>query len=154
MTSTPRVSTLGPGQLGGLPLRDVRAADSGAGGEVMEREFSAEAVRNLTFTKPPIGKRGYDEQEVDAFLQAIAAALEGRSPLSATDVHNAAFKKPPIGKRGYDEEEVDAFLVVIEDQLKARERSAGTATETSTKTATALAEAPDATNDPSDAVAA
>ena len=120
----------------------------------MEREFSAEAVRNLTFTKPPIGKRGYDEQEVDALQQVIAAALEGRSPLSAIDVHNAAFKKPPIGKRGYDEEEVDAFLDVIEDQLKARERSAATATETSTKTATALAEAPDATNDPSDAMAA
>jgi DivIVA domain-containing protein len=120
----------------------------------MEREISAEAVRNQTFAKPPRGKRGYDEDEVDAYLQVIAAALYGRSRLSANNVHNVAFNKPSLGRRGYDEEQVDAFLDAIEDQLRDRERSTGTAADTSTKTATAFAEAPDATNIPGDAAAA
>jgi DivIVA domain-containing protein len=32
-------------------------------------------VRNVTFSKPPIGKRGYNEDEVDAFLDLIGAEL-------------------------------------------------------------------------------
>ena len=86
------------------------------------REFSAETVRNQSFGKPSLGKRGYSADEVDRYLQVIAAALDGRSRLSANDVHNVSFKKPPLGRRGYDEEEVDAFLGAIEDQLRARER--------------------------------
>jgi DivIVA domain-containing protein len=120
----------------------------------MGRELSAEAVRNQTFGKPAVGKRGYSEDEVDGYLQVVAAALDGRSRLSANDVHNVVFKKPPLGRRGYDEEQVDAFLDAIEDQLRARERSTGAAADTSTKSATAFAETPDATNDPSDAAAA
>jgi DivIVA domain-containing protein len=57
------------------------------------------------------------------------------------------FKKPPVGKRGYDEEEVDAFLDAIEVQLRERESSPGAAGDTSMKSASAIAAAPDATND-------
>jgi DivIVA domain-containing protein len=32
-------------------------------------------VRNVTFSKPPIGKRGYHEDEVDAFLDLVQAEL-------------------------------------------------------------------------------
>jgi DivIVA domain-containing protein len=32
-------------------------------------------VRNVTFSKPPIGKRGYHENEVDAFLDLVVAEL-------------------------------------------------------------------------------
>jgi DivIVA domain-containing protein len=32
-------------------------------------------LRGLTFGKPPIGKRGYDEDEVDAFLELVEAEL-------------------------------------------------------------------------------
>src|SRR3982751_3530426 len=32
-------------------------------------------VHNVVFKKPPIGKRGYDEDEVDAFLDLIEAEL-------------------------------------------------------------------------------
>jgi hypothetical protein len=53
-----------------------------------------------------------------------------------------------VGGRGYDEEQVDAFLDAIEDQLRARERSTGAAADRSTKSATASAEALDATTDP------
>lgn len=34
-----------------------------------------EDVRNVFFNKPPIGKRGYDEEEVDAFLNEVEAEL-------------------------------------------------------------------------------
>ena len=120
----------------------------------MGREISAAAVRNQSFGKPPLGKRGYDEDEVDRYLQVIAAALDGRSRLSANDVHNVAFKKPPVGRRGYDEEQVDAFLDAIEDQLRTRERSTGAAANRSTRSATGLAETPPAANDPTAAAAA
>jgi DivIVA domain-containing protein len=80
--------------------------------------------------------------------------LDGRSRLSANDVHNVAFRKPPLGRSGYDEEQVDAFLDAIEDQLRARERSTGAAADRSTKSATAFAEASDATIDPRAAAAA
>ena len=32
-------------------------------------------VHNVVFKKPPIGKRGYDEDEVDAFLDEVEAEL-------------------------------------------------------------------------------
>src|SRR5919112_176100 len=32
-------------------------------------------VHNVVFKKPPIGKRGYDEEEVDAFLDIIEVEL-------------------------------------------------------------------------------
>jgi DivIVA domain-containing protein len=34
-------------------------------------------VANVTFSKPPIGKRGYHEDEVDAFLDLLEAELAG-----------------------------------------------------------------------------
>jgi len=35
-------------------------------------------VHNVVFKKPPIGKRGYDEDEVDAFLDVVEAELARR----------------------------------------------------------------------------
>ncbi|MCA1682346.1 MAG: DivIVA domain-containing protein, partial [Actinobacteria bacterium] len=32
-------------------------------------------VHNVAFSKPPIGKRGYSEDEVDAFLDLIEAEM-------------------------------------------------------------------------------
>lgn len=32
-------------------------------------------IRNVAFSKPPIGKRGYNEEEVDAFLDLVGAEL-------------------------------------------------------------------------------
>lgn len=32
-------------------------------------------VHNVAFKKPPIGKRGYDEDEVDAFLDEVEREL-------------------------------------------------------------------------------
>jgi DivIVA domain-containing protein len=32
-------------------------------------------VRNVAFSKPPIGRRGYDEEQVDAFLDQVERTL-------------------------------------------------------------------------------
>ncbi|MGH3951520.1 MAG: DivIVA domain-containing protein, partial [Pseudonocardiaceae bacterium] len=32
-------------------------------------------VHNVAFSKPPIGKRGYNEDEVDAFLDLVETEL-------------------------------------------------------------------------------
>jgi DivIVA domain-containing protein len=44
-------------------------------------------VRNVTFSKPPIGKRGYHEDEVDAFLDLVHAEL-ARLIQENTDLRN------------------------------------------------------------------
>jgi DivIVA domain-containing protein len=76
--------------------------------------LTAQDVRYATFGKPPWGKRGYNGDEVDAFLQLAASRLDGYGHLSADDVHAVDFSKPPIGKRGYNEDEVDAFIEALE----------------------------------------
>ncbi|WP_281253106.1 DivIVA domain-containing protein [Mycobacterium terramassiliense] len=40
------------------------------------RALTADQVRNVAFSKPPIGMRGYHEDEVDRFLEAVAAQLQ------------------------------------------------------------------------------
>jgi DivIVA domain-containing protein len=84
--------------------------------------LTAEQVRNVAFSKPPIGQRGYNEDDVDAFLDYVEAAL--RNPaghtLTPEQVRSTAFSKPPIGKRGYNENEVDAFLDLVEAQVKSQ----------------------------------
>jgi DivIVA domain-containing protein len=58
-------------------------------------------VHNVAFKKPPIGKRGYDEEEVDAFLDVVEVELarlieenndlraNGSGPSADTQVHPA-----------------------------------------------------------------
>jgi DivIVA domain-containing protein len=83
------------------------------------RYLSPEQVHKVAFGKPPIGKRGYHEDEVDAFLDRVEAALRDptRGLLTAEQVRNVAFGKPPAGRRGYNEDEVDAFLDLVAQQL-------------------------------------
>jgi DivIVA domain-containing protein len=98
-------------------LAEARSAgDPGATGG----SLTPEQVRNMAFSRPPRGKRGYNEDEVDAFLDLVEAALRdpARRTLTPEQVRNMAFSRPPIGKRGYNEEEVDALLDVVEQQLK------------------------------------
>src|SRR4051794_23369217 len=46
-------------------------------------------VHNVVFKKPPIGKRGYDEEEVDAFLDIIEVDL-ARLIEENTDLRNGS----------------------------------------------------------------
>ena len=64
-------------------------------------------VHNVVFKKPPIGKRGYDEDEVDAFLDVVEAELarlseennELRSSVSRAGAR-ARSRGGPAGPRG------------------------------------------------------
>jgi len=82
--------------------------------------LTGDDVRQVVFAKPPLGKRGYDPHQVDAFMQRVAAALDGSDPLTADEVHNVIFGKPGIGDRGYSEEEVDALLDIVASTLRQR----------------------------------
>ena len=54
-------------------LAEARSAGNPPGGWL-----TPEQVRSKAFSKPPIGKRGYNENDVDAFLDAVAQQI-GRS---------------------------------------------------------------------------
>lgn len=91
-----------------------------------EARLTPEQVHGVAFSKPPAGKRGYNEDQVDAFLDRIEAALRDRTGRSITpeEVRGVAFAKPPIGKRGYDPDEVDAFLDLVAAQLESHHGAA------------------------------
>ncbi len=78
--------------------------------------------KRVAFSKPTAGKRGYNEDEVDAFVDRVEAAR--RDPtghtLTPEQVRDIAFSKPPLGKRGYNEDEVDAFLDRVEREMGGR----------------------------------
>jgi len=86
--------------------------------------LTSKQVEWVTFSKAPIvGRRGYDEDEVDTFLHRVEAELQapaGRG-LTPEQVHDVAFSKARIWKRGYDDMDVDAFLDLVEEQLRARQ---------------------------------
>jgi len=86
-------------------------------------QVGAEQVHGAEFNRAPFGKRGYDEEEVDGFLDRIEATLRGDDDVTASEIHSVLFSKPPIGKRGYNEDQVDAFLDRVEATLALREAS-------------------------------
>jgi len=57
-------------------------------------------VHNVAFKKPPIGKRGYDEEEVDAFLDEVerelARLIEENNELRAQSERGRAAGPPPV----------------------------------------------------------
>jgi DivIVA domain-containing protein len=86
--------------------------------------LTAKQVEWVTFAKAPIvGKRGYDEDEVDAFLRRVKAELQHPAVhgLTPQQIHDVTFSKAPTRKRGYDDMDVDAFLDLVEEHLRARQ---------------------------------
>ncbi|MDU0291442.1 DivIVA domain-containing protein, partial [Saccharothrix longispora] len=81
------------------------------------RPLTARDVRTAAFGKPPRGRRGYQESQVDRFLDRIENTLLGQDDLTAREVREVRFSRPMFGRRGYDETEVDAFLARVEKQL-------------------------------------
>ncbi len=81
------------------------------------RPLTARDVRTVGFGKPPRGRRGYQESQVDKFLDRIENTLLGQDNLTAQEVREARFSRPILGRRGYDETEVDTFLARVEKQL-------------------------------------
>ncbi|WP_084467535.1 DivIVA domain-containing protein [Actinokineospora inagensis] len=82
--------------------------------------LTPDAVRAITFDKAPFGRRGYHEDQVDAFLDKVEAALSGTGTLTLDDVHEAEFDAAPLVKRGYHEDQVDEFLDTVAAELEAR----------------------------------
>ncbi|GAA4938641.1 hypothetical protein GCM10023224_19870 [Streptomonospora halophila] len=67
---------------------------------------------------------GYNEEDVDAFLDRVEATLAGlhggprnAPPMTAEEVDGAKFRTTRLSP-GYDEDEVDAFLDVISAELR------------------------------------
>lgn len=83
-------------------------------------EAMAHHVREVAFSTTRI-QPGYDEEEVDAFLDRLEGALLGRAPwLMPEDIRAMKFTTTRL-RPGYDEKEVDAFLEEMARQV-ARQR--------------------------------
>ncbi|MEO6881799.1 MAG: DivIVA domain-containing protein [Mycobacteriaceae bacterium] len=80
-------------------------------------------VHDVRFSTPPLGSRGHNEDEVDAFLDEGEQTLRAGEPVH---LDGARLRPPVIGRRGYDEAQVDAFLarLVGVDDLSARAAAA------------------------------
>ena len=72
--------------------------------------LTVDDVRGIAFSSPPVGKRGYNRDDVDALLSQIEERLQSGNDLSPEDVRTAVFRKPPLFRRGYHEDQVDEFL--------------------------------------------
>lgn len=76
-------------------------------------------VQNVAFGSPHPGEKGYEPDEVDAFLDLVEATLCGNATLAAEEVREVRFTELPAGEDGYAPREVDAFLDRVEEQLAA-----------------------------------
>jgi DivIVA domain-containing protein len=75
-------------------------------------------VRNAKFRSVRRGKRGYDEHEVDVFLDRVEATLRGEDTLTADDVLAAKFRPRQRRKLAYVDKDVDAFLDKVAKELR------------------------------------
>ena len=114
----------------------------------MARILRGDDVLNTTFTQTQF-RRGYDEREVDDFLDRAVVALRhhesGRpvaeAPMSSRDVEGVRFTQTQL-RRGYDEEEVDTLLADLAGTL-AQHESGGSAAGSAAEAAAAAAAAVD-----------
>ncbi len=81
--------------------------------------LTAADVQNVAFGSPHAGEKGYEPDEVDAFLDLVEATLSGNAALAAAEVREVRFTELPAGEDGYAPREVDAFLDLVEEQLTA-----------------------------------
>ncbi|MFE7742419.1 DivIVA domain-containing protein [Nocardia sp. NPDC057455] len=81
-----------------------------------------EDVRRVRFAPPTLGHRGYHADEVDAFLELVAATLAGHGALAADDLRNVSFGAPGLGRRGYRADQVDEYLDQLRVELEFRQR--------------------------------
>lgn len=81
-------------------------------------------VHNVAFKKPPIGKRGYDEEEVDAFLDEVerelARLIEENNELRASLERGGGRGAPSSGGGGGGGTSADPRLIQENSDLKAQ----------------------------------
>src|ERR671935_760245 len=94
-------------------------------------------VHNVAFKKPPIGKRGYDEEEVDAFLDIVEVELA-----RLIEENNDLRARPAAGPNGGANPAEVAALRDENGRLKARlaemERAVGQGNDASAQQVVAL----------------
>ena len=112
-------------------------------GGLMPRILRGDDVLNTTFTQTQF-RRGYDEREVDDFLDRAVVALRhhesglpvAEAPMSSRDVEGVRFTQTQL-RRGYDEEEVDTLLADLAGTL-AQHEAGGSAAGSATAAAAAV----------------
>ena len=72
----------------------------------------------MRFGRPKGDAKGYDEEEVDQFLDKIAEAFAGRSRMSPEEVHRVIFSSAKSARHGYETRQVDDFLARVVWQLQ------------------------------------
>ncbi|GAA3114891.1 hypothetical protein GCM10010466_02420 [Planomonospora alba] len=107
----------------GAAARPLRVPDPAAPRQervVLSAEEEALRVERVAFRPGRLGM-GYDEEEVDVFLDRVAATLRGTAdqPLTAADVREARFGTV-IFRPGYAVSQVDAFLNEVAEVLERR----------------------------------
>ncbi|GAB2963614.1 hypothetical protein GCM10027203_81400 [Nonomuraea fastidiosa] len=103
--------------------RPVRLAMAEPTGDMLREEWfetQAARVERVGFRTGRMGT-GYNEDEVDAFLDRIVATLRGTTqyPVTGEDVRNAKFSTVLL-RPGYLIADVDSFLAGIADVLDQR----------------------------------
>ncbi|MEU6730389.1 DivIVA domain-containing protein [Nonomuraea wenchangensis] len=101
----------------------VRLALAEPTGELLREEWfetQAARVERVAFRSGRMGT-GYNEDEVDAFLDRIVATLRGTTdfPVTAKEVREARFSAVLV-RSGYLMADVDSFLAGIADVLEQR----------------------------------
>ncbi|MVU77774.1 DivIVA domain-containing protein [Nocardia sp. ET3-3] len=88
-----------------------------------DQTLTHDDVLRIRFSAPPFGFRGYQAEEVGAFLDRLAATLAHHGPngLTAKDIQDITFHLAPVGEPAYQREEVDAFLDLVAHQLEKSE---------------------------------
>jgi DivIVA domain-containing protein len=74
----------------------------------------------VTFDRAPLGRRGYNEDQVDDFLDRVQATLAGKDTLTAQNVRDVVFDPAAFIRRGYHEDQVDEFLDLVVEELDRR----------------------------------
>lgn len=72
--------------------------------------MTPDEVHDAVFRKPRIGRRGYDEGQVDEVLDRLEATLRGGREITREELDRLELRKPRFARRGYREEDVEAFL--------------------------------------------
>jgi DivIVA domain-containing protein len=80
-------------------------------------QLTSEAIGSVVLSGSNAGERGYDEAEVDDFLDRVAATLRGADTLTSRDVQQVAFREQPEAGTGYDQGEVDSLVDLIAQRL-------------------------------------
>ncbi|MEU5851887.1 DivIVA domain-containing protein [Saccharopolyspora shandongensis] len=80
-------------------------------------QLTPEAIGSVVLHGSAGNEHGYDEDDVDDFLDRVVDTLRGADTLTSRDVQSVAFRAQPAPGTGYDRAEVDSLLDLIAERL-------------------------------------